>query len=102
MTSTHTIGSEKTRGLLLFHAFTGYDVVSAFSRKGKSLHDRHGMCFQRLPLSSRNSANTHHRLKMEDLENLEKFVVIMYDRPSTVERVDDARLDHFVRKQKSY
>ena len=37
-----------------------------------------------------------------EVEILEKFVVIMHDRSSTVERVDDARLELFARKQKSY
>ena len=38
----------------------------------------------------------------EDLQILGKFVVIMYDRSSTAEGVDDARLDMFVRKQRPY
>ena len=31
---------------------------------------------------------------------LERFVVMMYDRSSTAEGVDDARLDMFARKQR--
>ena len=38
----------------------------------------------------------------EDLETLEKFVVMMYDRSSTAEGVDAARLDMFARKQRPY
>ena len=34
----------------------------------------------------------------EDLKILEKFAVVMYDRSSTAEEVDDARLDMFARK----
>ena len=30
------IGLEKSKGILLFHAFTGYDVVSAFRGRGKT------------------------------------------------------------------
>ena len=36
----------------------------------------------------------------EDLQILEKFVVIMYDSSSTAEGVDDARLDMFARKHR--
>ena len=36
------------------------------------------------------------------LETLEKFVVMVYDRSSTDEDVDDARLDMFARKQRGY
>ena len=38
----------------------------------------------------------------EDLETLEKFVVMMYDRSSTAEGVDAARLDMFAWKQRPY
>ena len=38
----------------------------------------------------------------DDLKILENFVILMYDRSSTAEGVDDARLDMFVRKQRSY
>ena len=38
----------------------------------------------------------------EDLKTLEKFVVMMYDRSSTTEGVDDVRLDMFARKQRPY
>ncbi|KAL7370274.1 hypothetical protein ABVT39_024501 [Epinephelus coioides] len=38
----------------------------------------------------------------EDLKTLEKIVVMMYDRSSTAEGVDDARLDMFARKQRPY
>ena len=38
----------------------------------------------------------------EDLQILEKFVVIMHDRSSRAEGVDDARLDMFARKQRPY
>ena len=30
-----SVGPDKCRGITLFHAFTGYDVVSAFRGKGK-------------------------------------------------------------------
>ena len=37
-----------------------------------------------------------------DLEILEEFVVLMYDRSSTAAGVDEARLDMFARKQRPY
>ena len=36
------------------------------------------------------------------LQDLEKFVVIMYDRPSDVTTVNEARLDLYARKQRQY
>ena len=38
----------------------------------------------------------------DDLQKLEKFVVHMYDRSSAATGVDEARLDLFARKQRSY
>ena len=38
----------------------------------------------------------------EDLNTLEKFVVMIYDRSTTVEGVDDTRLDMFIWKQRPY
>ena len=38
----------------------------------------------------------------EDLKVLEKFVITMYDRSSTTTCVNDACLDLFARKQRSY
>ena len=38
----------------------------------------------------------------EHLETLEKFMVMMWDRSSTAEGVDDERLDLFARKQRPF
>eukprot|EP00795_Rhopilema_esculentum_P005341 gene5341-513_t len=66
------IGGARAGGMPFFHAFTGCDVVSA------SLGDE------------------------RDLSTLERFVVTMYDRSSTSTTVNEARLDLFARKQRSY
>ena len=36
------------------------------------------------------------------MQTLEKFVVMMYDRSSTFENVNDARLDMFAQNQRPY
>ena len=41
-------------------------------------------------------------IEEEDIESIEKFVISMYDRSSTSVTVDDARLELFARKQRSY
>ena len=59
-------GSRKDYGAALLPCFQQLrcGVGLPWDGKGKSMHGRHGMCFQRHLLYSRNSANTHHRLKM--------------------------------------
>ena len=39
---------------------------------------------------------------MEDLQIIEEFVVLMYDRSSSYKDVNEARLDLFARKQRAY
>jgi hypothetical protein len=96
------IGPSKASGMPFFHAFTGCDVVSAFRGKGKKsawqtweVHDEVTKTFTKL---SQNPAS----LDDKDLNALEKFVVIMYDRSSTLTTVNEARLDLFAWKQRPY
>jgi len=96
------IGLAKTRQILFYHAFTGCDVVSAFHGKGKKsawltvdAYTEVSDVFAKLsqyPLT----------VDDEDLPILLMSVVIMYDRSSRAEGVDDARLDTFARKQRPY
>ena len=97
-----TLGPEKTRGMLFFHAFTGCDVVSAFRLKGKKSA---WLTWDVCPEASDVFAKLSHYPPMvedDDLEILEKFVVTMYDRSSTAAGVDAARLELFARKQRPY
>ncbi|KAJ8372700.1 hypothetical protein AAFF_G00277690 [Aldrovandia affinis] len=94
--------AEKSKGMLFFHAFTGCDVVSAFRGKGKkSAWQTWDVCDEASGVFSKLSQYPP-VVDDEDLKTLEKFVVMMYDRSSTAEGVDDARLDMFARKQRPY
>lgn len=96
------IGPEKTRGILFFHAFSGCDIVSSFHGKSKkSAWKTWDVCDE--------VSNTFARLSKcpsavedSDLQALERFVVLMYDRSSDVTTVNEARLDLFARKQRQY
>ena len=94
--------AEKSNGMLFFHALTGCDVVSGFRGKGKkSAWQTWNVCDEASGVFSKLS---HYPpvVANEDLDILEKFVVMMYDRSSTAEDVDEARLDMFARKQRPY
>ncbi|KAJ8367592.1 hypothetical protein AAFF_G00314420 [Aldrovandia affinis] len=94
--------AEKSKGMLFFHAFTGCDVISAFRGKGKkSAWQTWDVCDEASGVFSKLSQYPP-VVDDEDLKTLEKFVVMMYDRSSTAEGVDDARLDMFSRKQRPY
>ena len=94
--------AEKSKGMLFFHAFTGCDIVSAFRGKGKkSAWQTWDVCDEASGVFCKLSKYPP-VVDDEDLETLEKFVVMMYDRSSTAEGVDAARLDMFARKQRPY
>ena len=96
------MGLRKARGILFFHAFTGCGVVSAFRGKGKKtawqtwdVCDAVSDVFNQL-------SQYPPTVDDDNLKLLEKFVVLMYDRSSATDGVDNARLDMVARKQKPY
>ena len=93
---------EKTKGILFFHAFTGCDTVSAFRGKGKKSAWQTWDVFPEVSEVFMKLSSHPTLVEKEDTKKLEKFVVLMYDRSSSTEKVDDARLELFVRKQRSY
>lgn len=96
------IGPDKASGMLYFHAFTGCDVVSSFHGKGKkSAWLTWDVCGEVLETFAKLS-NCHKEVSDDDLQKLERFVVLMYDRSSGSSGVDEARLDLFARKQRSF
>jgi len=95
------VGPQKASGILYFHTFTGCDVVSAFHGKGKkSAWLTWDVCGE---VTETFTKLSHCPTEVsDDLQKLEKFVVLMYDRASAATGVDEARLDLFARKQRSY
>ena len=97
-----SIGPTKLKVFFFFHAFTGCDIVSSFRGKGKkSAWQTWDVCPEASDVFTKLSSYPTH-VEKEDIERLEKFVVRMYDRSSSTEAVDDARLELFSRKQRSY
>lgn len=96
------IGAEKVAGMSFFHAFTGCDVVSAFRGRGKkSAWQTWSVCEDVTTTFARLSQKPA-AVDDDDLQILEKFVVALYDRSSSQASVNEARLDLFARKQRSY
>ena len=96
------IGPEKTRGMPFFHAFIGCDVVSAFRGKGKkSAWQTWNVCTEASATFAKLSKQPT-RVDEDDMNILERFVVVMYGRSSEATCANDARLDLFARKQRSF
>ena len=96
------IGLAKTKGILFFNAFTGCDVVSAFRGKAKKTAWQTWDVCPEVSNAFAKLSQYPPVIEVEDQALLEKFVIAMYDRSSTTEAVDEARLDLFARKQRSY
>lgn len=95
------LSPKKSRGKLFFHAFTGCDVVSAFRGRGRrTAWQTWEVCpevsyiFDKLSKYPPVSDDA-------DLRILEKFVIALYNKNSTADGVDEARLDLFARKHRS-
>lgn len=96
------IGPEKASGIPYFHAFTGCDVVSAFRGKGKKTAWQTWNICDEVSETFTNLSQHPTSVSDLDLQHLERFVVLMYDRSSAATGVDEARLDLFARKQRPY
>ena len=101
----HEIASamgSKSSGLLFFHAFSGCDTVSSFHGKGKRSAWQTWNVFDKISPVFTKLGATPVAVTDEDMQVLEEFVVLMYDKSSSYKEVNEARLDLFARKQRSY
>ena len=101
----HEIASDmgsKASGLCFFHAFSGCDTVSSFHGKGKRSAWQTWNVFEKISPVFTKLGSTPIEVTDEDMQVIEEFVVLMYDRSSSYKEVNEARLDLFARKQRSY
>ncbi len=95
-----TLGPQKSKGMLFFHAFTGCDVVSGLMAKEKKTAWQTWNVFNDVSATFAKLSHKPSEIEESDLQTLEKYIVLMYDRSSTTSSVDEARLDLFARKQR--
>ena len=92
----------KSNALPFFHAFTGCDTVSAFVGKGKLTAWQAWNVLENVTETFCKLSQPCDTLTVDDIDNIEEFVVIMYDRSSESKKVNETRFDLFARKQRSY
>ena len=94
------IGSDASWGLLFLHAVSGCDTVSSFHGIGKKTAWNAWCSMPHLkPLFAKLSRAPSH-LTAQDFEELERFVIIMYQRTSTASHVNEARKKLFIQRYK--
>ena len=100
-----TLGPNKCRGLSFFHAFTGCDNVSCFGGKGKTTAWETWKASDDvtdITATFGALANFPNHSDIDKfMDNLERFVVLMYDRTSSQEHVNEARKHLFAKKGRS-
>jgi len=96
------LGPRKSNALLFLHAFSGYDTVSSFAGRGKKtaweiwkIYDEVSPAFYTL------ASNPDLKSISEQLEVLERFVLLMYNRTSTEMKVNEAWKQLFSQKSRS-
>jgi len=97
------LGQDKCIGLPLFHSFTGCDTTSSFFRKGKKMALEVWNSFPEItsvfskvtlqPFEDFNADSLNFRM-------LERYTILLYNKSSTLESVDEARMELFCRENR--
>ena len=97
-----SLGPSKTSALPMFHALTGSDTVSFFRNHGKkSAWDVWNVFPELTPVLCTLKASPE-IIAEESLAVLERFVVLLYDRTSSLLKVNEARQELFCKKSKEF
>ena len=100
---SHSLGSEMSKSLPVFHAFTGCDTVSCFAGRGKKTAFTVWKSYPAVTDAFLQLATTPTPLVSEAcVIYLERFVTLLYDRTSNKANVDEARKQLFVQKGRAY
>ena len=98
----NVIGPARASGIMYCHAFTGCDVVTTFRGKGKKSAWQTWDVFDEVTETFSKLSQFPTEVTYTDLNTLERFIVLMYDRSSAATGVDEARLHMCARKQRPY
>eukprot|EP00794_Sanderia_malayensis_P021193 gene21193-23274_t len=94
------LGEEKCSALLYWHAFTGCDTVSSFAGKEKTSA---WQCWKAYPGATetlQRLSDSPETISEGDLTQLQRFVILMYDRSSSRTDVNDCRRHLFTKKSR--
>lgn len=100
----HNLGNTMSRSLPVFHAFSGCDTTSSFFRKGKKLAWQAWKSYPNVTNAFLSIAENPYQEVGENthqFKEIERLTVVMYDRTSTIDCVNEARKNLFSKKSKS-
>ncbi|CAH3151254.1 unnamed protein product [Porites lobata] len=94
------LGPDRCIALPMFHAFTGCDTVSFFGGRGKRTAWDTWRSYNDITLIFVSLANTPESVE-SSVTSLERFVILLYDRTSSLEDINQARKHLFAQKGRS-
>ena len=94
------LGEECSLALLMFHSFTGCDTVSGFFNIGKATAWKTWKIYNEVTPVFIDLANCPNTVSAENLQILERFVILMYNKTSDDESVNSCRKHLFTMKGK--
>ena len=94
------LGKEASHGLLFFHAVSGCDTVSAFRGIGKKTAWAVWRNMPNLNQVFARLSQTPVTILPEDLKQIERFVILLYQRTSPLSSVNDARKHMFTQNRR--
>ena len=98
------LGREKSLALPIFHSFTGCDTTSAFFGRGKKSAWEAWNCYHDVTHAFTTMAllpYTKVDVDARHFQLLERFTVILYDKTSNLQHVNEARKELFCQKGKT-
>ena len=96
-----SLGPEKLSALPMFHTLTGCDTVSFFGGRGKKSAWDVWKVFSELTPVLRSLTESPEDISEERLAVIERFVILLYDRTSSLTKVNKVRQELFSKKSKS-
>ncbi|KAL9972388.1 hypothetical protein ACROYT_G018675 [Oculina patagonica] len=100
---SNSLGLDISKSLPVFHAFTGCDTVSFFTRRGKKTAFKVWKSFPAVTDAFLQLPTTPAPLVSEAcMAHLEWFVILLYDRTSNKANVNEARKQLFPQKGRAY
>ena len=103
-TVCNTLEKGESSSLPIFHSFTGCDIASSFFGKERNQHGKHGNHFlMSLGIFLYMASHPHSPLTTDSnhFKLLERFCIVMYDKTSNLESINEAQRELFCQNNKT-
>ena len=92
------IGPDKSKALPVFHAYTGCDTVSSFNTRGKKTGWDTWKAFEEVTATFLALSTGPSDISEAHVSVLERFTILLYDRTSSKDDINEARQQLFAKK----